>query len=161
MSGNATYTASPFNHANANIILRSSSLRYPPTCQREWGSGIRDVNGLAVIPVTEDNKTLDALLHFCHPCTLADDPNIDVLKDATDVLNEVRKYSLDDIEQKDCQVTANPRSSRQSPRDAIAYQGCLWEEMLLAAGFCSKDCVSGRLHPYDDSLQGLILFFIW
>ena len=47
---------------------------------------------LAVIPVTEDSKTLDTLLRFCYPCTLVDDPNIEVLKNGTDVLEAARKY---------------------------------------------------------------------
>ena len=35
-----------------------------------------------------------------HPCTLVDDPNIEVLKDAIYVLEAARKYSLDAIEKK-------------------------------------------------------------
>ena len=59
--------------------------------------------------MTEDSKTLDALLHFCYPCTLTDDPNLEVLKDAVDVLEAARKYSLDSIEKKACQAITNPQ----------------------------------------------------
>ena len=98
MSDDSTYAAAPFDHAKADIILRSSdnidfrvfklllSLASPffetlfdiPQPAEEVGDQeVKD--GLAVVRVTEDSKTLDALLRFCYPCTLADDPKIDVL----------------------------------------------------------------------------------
>ena len=62
----------------------------PQPIEENGDQEIKD--GLAVIPVTEDSKTLDTLLHFCYPCTLVDDPDIEVLKNSTHVLEAARKY---------------------------------------------------------------------
>ncbi|KAF8553564.1 hypothetical protein OG21DRAFT_1510006 [Imleria badia] len=120
-----THAAAPFDHAQADIILRSSD-----------NIDFREVkDGLAVIPVTEDSKTLDALLRFCYPCTLADDPNLEVLNDAKDVLEAARKYSLDVIEKKARKAIVNPKILEVEPLRcfAIAHRGQLREETQLAA----------------------------
>ena len=154
MSVDSTYAAAPFDHAKADIILRSSDnidfrvfklflslaspffetlFDIPQPAQASEDQEIKD--GLVVIPVTEDSKTLDALLRFCYPCTLADDPNIEVLKDAMDVLEAARKYSLDVIEKKARQAISNPKILEAEPLRcfAIAHRGRLREETLLAA----------------------------
>ena len=154
MTDSSTDATAPFDHAKADIILRSSdnvdfrvfkqflSLASPffetlfDIPQPEEENGDQEVkDGLAVIPVTEDNKTLDALLRFCYPCTLADDPNIEVLKDAMDVLEAARKYSLDVIEKKARKAIVNPKILEVEPLRcfAIAHRGRLREETLLAA----------------------------
>ena len=156
MSGDHTYATAPFDHARADIILRSSdnidfrvfklflSLASPffetlfSIPQPAEENGDQEVmDGLAVIPVTEDGKTLDALLRFCYPCTLANDPNIEVLKDAMDVLNAAKKYSIDAIEKKARQAIANPKILEAEPLRCfvIAHQGSLREETLLAARY--------------------------
>ena len=100
MSDDSTYAAAPFDHAKADIILRSSdnidfrvfklflSLASPffetlfDIPQPDEENGDQEIkDGLVVVPVTEDSKTLDALLRFCYPCTLADVLNLEVLKD--------------------------------------------------------------------------------
>jgi hypothetical protein len=152
----SAYAKAPFDHAKADIILRSSdavnfrvfklflSLASPffetlfdiPQPVKENGDQeIKD--GLAVIPVTEDSKTLDALLRFCYPSTLVDDPKIEMLKDAMDVLEAARKYSLDAIEKKARQAIVNPKILEAEPLRcfAIAYRGCLREETILAASY--------------------------
>ena len=152
----STYAAAPFDHAKADIILRSSdnidfrvfklflSLASPffetlfDIPQPVEESGDQEIKGgLAVIPVTEDSKTLDTLLRFCYPSTLVDDPNIEVLKDAIDVLEAARKYSLDAIERKARQAIANPKILEADPLRcfAIAHRGRLQEETLLAAKY--------------------------
>ena len=154
MSDDSTYAAAPFDHVKADIILRSSdnidfrvfklflSLASPffetlfdiPQPDEEIeAQEIRD--GLPVIPVTEDSKTLDALLRFCYPCTLADDPKLEVLKDAVDVLEAARKYSLDVIEMKARKAIVSPKILEVEPLRcfAIAHRGRLREETLLAA----------------------------
>ncbi|KAF8141478.1 hypothetical protein EV363DRAFT_19202 [Boletus edulis] len=156
MSGDTNHAAAPFDHAKADIILRSSdnidfrvfklflSLASPffetlfEIPQPAEESGDQEVeDGLVVIPVTEDSKTLDALLRFCYPCTLAEDPNIEVLKDAMDILEAARKYSLDAIEKKARQAIANPKILEAEPLRcfAIAHRGRLQEETLLAARY--------------------------
>ncbi|KAF8553562.1 hypothetical protein OG21DRAFT_1485309 [Imleria badia] len=149
-----TYAAAPFDHAKADVILRSSDnidfrvfklflslaspffetlFDIPQPAEENGDQEIKD--GLVVIPVTEDGKTLDALLRFCYPCTLADDPNIEVLKDAMDVLEAARKYSLDVIETKARKAIVNPKILEVEPLRCfvMAHRGRLREETLLAA----------------------------
>ena len=150
------YAEAPFDHAKADIILRSSDgvdfrvfklflslaspffetlFDIPQPVEENGDQEIKD--GLAVVPVTEDSKTLDALLCFCYPCTLVDDPDIEVFKDAIDVLEAARKYSLDTIEKKARQAIANPKILEAEPLRcfAIAHRGRLPEETLLAARY--------------------------
>ncbi|KAF8551229.1 hypothetical protein OG21DRAFT_304600 [Imleria badia] len=155
MSDTACATA-PFDHTKADIILRSSDnvhfrvfklflslaspffetlFEIPQPAEANEEQEVED--GLAVVPVTEDSKTLDALLRFCYPCTLADDPNLEVLKDAVDVLEAARKYSLDAIEKKARQAISHPKILEAEPLRcfAIAHRGRLREETLLAAKY--------------------------
>ena len=155
---NSAYAKAPFDHAKADIILRSSDcidfrvfrlflslaspffealFDIPQPVEESGDQEIKD--GLAVIPVTENSKTLDVLLRFCYPCTLVDNPNIDseVLNDVIDVLEAARKYSLDVIEKKACQAIANPEILEEEPLRcfAIAHRGGLREETILAARY--------------------------
>ena len=156
MSDDSIYAAVPFDHAKADIILRSSDnvdfrifklflslaspffeslFDIPQPTEDVGGQEVKD--GLAVIHVTEDSKTLDPLLRFCYPCTLAEDPKIEVLQDAADILEAARKYSLDVIEKKARQAMTNPRIlDAESLRCfVIAHRGRLREETLLAAKY--------------------------
>ena len=156
MSDDSAYAAAPFDHAKADIILRSSDnidfrvfklflslaspffetlFDIPQPTEENGDQEIKD--GLVVVPVTEDSKTLDALLRFCYPCTLADDPKLEVLKDAMDVLEAARKYSLDAIETKARQAIVNPKILKADPLRCfvIAHRGRLREETRLAARY--------------------------
>ena len=156
MSDDSTYAAAPFDHPKADIILRSSDnidfrvfrlflslaspffetlFDIPQPADENEDQEVRD--GLAVVPVTEDSKTLDALLRFCYPCTLADDPKLEVLQDAMEVLEAARKYSLDVIEKKARQAIASPKILEAEPLRcfAVAHRGRLREETLLAAKY--------------------------
>ena len=156
MSDDSTYAAAPFDHAKADIILRSSDnidfrvfrlflslaspffetlFDIPQPADENEDQEVRD--GLAVVPVTEDSKTLDALLRFCYPCTLADDPKLEVLQDAMEVLEAARKYSLDVIEKKARQAISSPKILEAEPLRcfAVAHRGRLQEETLLAAKY--------------------------
>ncbi|KAF8141470.1 hypothetical protein EV363DRAFT_1248208 [Boletus edulis] len=156
MSNDSTYAAVPFDHAKADIILRSSDnidfrifklflslaspffetlFEIPQPAEEDEDQEVKD--GLVVVPVTEDSKTLDALLRFCYPCTLAEDPKLEVLKDALDVLEAARKYSLDVIEKKARQAIASPKILEAEPLRcfAIAHRGRLQEESQLAARY--------------------------
>ncbi|KAF9233457.1 hypothetical protein BU15DRAFT_80065 [Melanogaster broomeanus] len=150
------YAASPFDHAKADIILRTSDnidfrvfklflslaspffeslFDIPQPIEASDEQEIKD--GLAVIPVSEDSKTLDTLLRFCYPCTLAEDPNLEQLKDVTDVLEAAKKYSIDAIERKVGQAVSNPKILEVEPLRcfAIAHHGQLRDETLLAAKY--------------------------
>ena len=156
MSDDSTYATAPFDHAKADIILRSSDnvdfrvfklflslaspffetlFDIPQPVEEDGDQEVKD--GLAVVPVTEDSETLDALLRFCYPCTLVDDPKLEVLQDAMDILEAARKYSLDVIEKKARQAIANPKILEVEPLRcfAIAHHGRLREETLLAAKY--------------------------
>ncbi|KAF8555634.1 hypothetical protein OG21DRAFT_1460656 [Imleria badia] len=150
------HAAAPFDHAQADVILRSSDnidfrvfklflslaspffetlFNIPQPADETVDQEVK--YGLAVIPVTEDSKTLDALLRFCYPCTLADDPNLEVLNDAKDVLEAARKYSLDVIEKKTRKAIVNPKILEVEPLQCfvIAHRGRLREETQLAARY--------------------------
>ncbi|KAG6330410.1 hypothetical protein ID866_8679, partial [Astraeus odoratus] len=91
----------PFGHPKADAILRSSdnvdfrvfqlflSLASPffetlfdlPQPSEETSADTETIDGLPVIPMSEDSKTLDALLRFCYPCTLAEDPALHDFRD--------------------------------------------------------------------------------
>ena len=156
MSSDCIYAAAPFDHPKADVILRSSnnvdfrvfklflSLASPvfealfDIPQPTKPSGDQEVrDGLAVIPISEDSKTLDILLRFCYPCTLAEDPSLEVLKDVMDVLDAATKYSLDAIEKKARQAISNPKILEAEPLRCfvIAHRGHLREETLLAARY--------------------------
>ncbi|KAI5992315.1 hypothetical protein F5J12DRAFT_460768 [Pisolithus orientalis] len=109
----------PFDHVKADVILRSSdgvdfrvfrlflSLASPffetlfdlPQPSEETDTDMEIKDGLPVIPVSEDSKTLDSLLRFCYPCTLAEDPVLEDFREIIDVLDAAKKYSLDAIQQ--------------------------------------------------------------
>lgn len=129
MSGDSAYAAAPFDHAKADIVLRSSdnidfrvfklflSLASPTfetmfeiTQPTEADNNQETKDGLAVIRVQENSKALDTLLRFCYPCTLAEDPKLEVLEDLVDVLGAAQKYSLDTIERKVRQALGALRS---------------------------------------------------
>ncbi|KAG6381736.1 hypothetical protein JVT61DRAFT_341 [Boletus reticuloceps] len=154
MSNDSTYAAVPFDHAKADIILRSSDnidfrvfklflslaspffetfFEIPQSAEEDQDQEAKD--GLVVVPVTEDSKTLDALLRFCYPCTLAEDPELEVLKDVLDVLEAARKYSLDD--KKARQAITSPKLLEADPLRcfAFAHRGRLQEESQLAARY--------------------------
>ena len=154
----STYAAAPFDHAKADIILRSSdniSFRVfklllslaspffetlfdlPQPAQAREDQEIQD--GLVVIPVTEDSKTLDIILRFCYPDTLANDPDIVVegIREAMNAFEAARKYSLDAIEKKVCRAIFSLKFLEKEPLRCfvIAHRGQLREETLLAARY--------------------------
>ena len=117
----SVYATPPFDHPKADIILRSSNnihfrvfklflslaspffetlFEIPQPAEVNKGQEVKD--GLVVVPVTENSKTLDALLRFRYPCTLTDDAKLDVLKDVMHVLEVARKCSLVAIKKKAC-----------------------------------------------------------
>lgn len=150
--------AAPFNRPKADIILRSSDnvdfrifkfflslassffealfdIPQPTGEIGDWEVKLKD--GLVVIPVMGHSKTLDALLRFCYPCTLTDDPNVEALEDVLDLLEVAQKYSLDLVEKKITHTLSNPKVLEAEPFRcfAIARRPQLQEETLLAAKY--------------------------
>ncbi|KAG2051073.1 hypothetical protein BDR06DRAFT_959575 [Suillus hirtellus] len=151
-----TCASAPFDHAKADAILRSAdgvefrvfklflSLASPffetlfGLPQAPDGASDQEMkDGLAVIAVSEDSKTLDSFLRFCYPSTLAEDPCLDNLTEALSVLAAARKYSLDLIERKVCQALANPKVLETEPLRyfAIARNARLKHETITAARY--------------------------
>lgn len=146
----------PFDHAKADVILRSAdgvefrvfklflSLASPffetlfDLPQAPEGTSDQEMkDGLAVIALSEDSKTLDCFLRFCYPSTLADDPSLENLTDLLSVLAAARKYSLDLIEKKVCQDLGNPKVLETDSLRcfAIARNARLKHETITAARY--------------------------
>lgn len=151
-----TCASAPFNHAKADVILRSAdgvefrvftlflSLASPffetlfGLPQAPDGASDQEMkDGLAVIAMSEDSKTLDLFLRFCYPSTLAEDPSLDSLTEVLAVLAAARKYSLDLIERKVCQALGNPKVLETEPLRcfAIARNARLKHETITAARY--------------------------
>lgn len=149
-----TCASAPFDHAKADVILRSAdgvefrifmlflSLASPifealfSLPQAPGGASDQEMkDGLAVIAVSEDSKTLDSFLRFCYPSTLAEDPSLDNLTEVLSVLAAARKYELELIERKVCQALANPKVLETEPLRcfAIARNARLKHETITAA----------------------------
>ncbi|KAG2034432.1 hypothetical protein BDR03DRAFT_924133 [Suillus americanus] len=149
-----TCASAPFDHAQADVILRSADgvefrvfklflslassffetlFSLPQAPDGATDQEMKD--GLAVIAVSEDSKTLDSFLRFCYPSTLADDPSLENLTDVLSVLAVARKYSLDLIEKKVCQALANPKVLETEPIRcfAVARNARLTHETITAA----------------------------
>ena len=149
-----TCASAPFDHAKADVILRSAdgvefrvfklflSLASPffetlfDLPQAPDGDTDQEMkDGLAVITVSEDSKTLDHFLRFCYPSTLAEDPSLENLTDVLSMLAAARKYSLDLIETKVSQALANPKVLETDSLRcfAIARKARLKHETITAA----------------------------
>lgn len=152
----ATCASPPFDHAQADVILRSADgvefrvfklflslaspffetlFGLPQAPDRATDQETKD--GLAVIAMSEDSKTLDSFFRFCYPSTLADDPDIESLADGLSLLAAARKYSLDLIEKKVCQALANSEVLETEPIRyfAIARNARLAHETITAARY--------------------------
>jgi hypothetical protein len=149
-----TCATTPFDHAKADIILRSADgvefrvftlflslaspvfktlFGLPQAPDATTNQEMKD--GLAVIAVSEDSKTLDSFLRFCYPSALAEDPSLENLTDVLSVLAAARKYSLDLIERKVCQALVNPKVLETEPLRcfAISRNARLKHETIIAA----------------------------
>ncbi|KAJ8590982.1 hypothetical protein M405DRAFT_880759 [Rhizopogon salebrosus TDB-379] len=155
----STSASSPFDHPKADIILRSSdgidfrvfklllALASPffetmfELPQPADGTSDDAKNGLPVIPVEEDGKTLDTFLRFCYPSTLAKEPSLESPTDILVVLGAARKYSLDLIESKVSQALVNPKLLEAEPLRcfAIARNARLKHETMTAARYTLRE----------------------
>ncbi|KAI6122615.1 hypothetical protein EDD16DRAFT_745002 [Pisolithus croceorrhizus] len=155
VSSSPSCASSPFDHVKADIILRSSddvdfrvfklflSLASPffetlfdlPQPSEEMNTDVEIKDGLPVIPVSEDSKTLDPLLRFCYPCTLAEDPALEDFRDIVNVLEASKKYSLDAIESTVCKSLFNSKilGANSLRCFAIACRASMRDECVLAA----------------------------
>ena len=149
--------AAPFDHLLADVILRSSdnidfrvfklflSLASPvfetifglPQPSEGANPDEETDGGLPVVPVSEDSKTLDVLLRFCYPSTLTEDPSLENFIVATEVLEAVKKYSLDAIERLVSKALFTPKILEVDsfPCFVVARRAGLREQCALAAEY--------------------------
>ncbi|KAI6013539.1 hypothetical protein EDC04DRAFT_691404 [Pisolithus marmoratus] len=130
------YASPPFNHAKADVILRSSdNVDFRPSEGKLKDTETRD--GLPVLPISEDSRTLDALLRFCYPCSLTEIPPLNHFKDVIKVLEAAQKYSLDAVENTIRKALFNPAILEANPLRcfAIARQAHMREETILSAKY--------------------------
>ena len=156
-----SYAASPFDHPQADVILRSSDNIYfrvfklflslaSPVFETMFGlpqpseganQDEETKDGLPVVSVSEGSKTLDALLRFCYPSTLAEDPPLDGFMFATEILEAAKKYSLDAIERIVCKALFIPKILEVDslPCFAVARRADLHEQCVLAAKYSLRE----------------------
>ncbi|KAI5999627.1 hypothetical protein EDD15DRAFT_73350 [Pisolithus albus] len=156
-----TFALPPFDHVKADVILRSSdgvdfrvfrlflSLASPffetlfdlPQPSQAANADMEIEDGLPVIPVSEGSKTLDSLLRFCYPCTLAEDPAIDDFREIINVLDTAKKYSLDAIQPAICKSLFTPKVLEANSLRcfAIAYRARMQDECVLAAKYTLRE----------------------
>lgn len=151
------YASPPFNHPKADVILRSSdnvdfrvfrlflslsssffeTLFDLPQPSEENLTDTEIKDGLPVIPISEDNRTLDTLLRFCYPCTLTKNPSLNHFTEAIKVLEAAQKYSLDEVESTVRMALFKPAILEVNPLRcfAIARRARLREETILSARY--------------------------
>ena len=98
-------------------------------------------DGLPVVSVSEGSKTLDALLRFCYPSTLAEDPSLDNFMFATEILEATKRYSLDAIERIVCKALFIPKILEVDSLAcfAVARRADLHEQCVLAAKYSLRE----------------------
>ncbi|KAI6149582.1 hypothetical protein BKA82DRAFT_871000 [Pisolithus tinctorius] len=152
------YASSPFNHSKADVILRSSDnvdfrvfklflslsspffetlFDLPQPSEAEHPADTEMKDGLPVLPVSEDSRTLDGLLRFCYPCTLSENPPLNHFRDVIKVLEAAQKYALDEVENTIRKALFNPTILELNSLRcfAIARKARLREETTLAARY--------------------------
>ncbi|KAI6112580.1 hypothetical protein F5141DRAFT_1213842 [Pisolithus sp. B1] len=147
----------PFDHAKAEVILRScdgidfrvfklflslasqffEALFDLSQSSEDTNTDTETKDGLPVMPVSEDSRTLDSLLCFCYPCTLAEDPTPEHFREVTNVLKAARKYSFDGIERAILEVN----SLRCF---AIACRARMHDACVLAARYTLRESLVPR-----------------
>jgi len=147
--------ASPFDHPKADVILRSSdgidfyvfkllltlaSPVFEAMCdlpRPAVGTCDDTKDGFPIVNMQEDSKTLDILLRFLYPSTLAEDPSLESLTDILAIIGAARKYSLDTVEKQVCQALVNPKVLKTDPVRcfAIARNARFKDETMTAARY--------------------------
>lgn len=175
-----TDACAPFDHADADVILRScdnvdfkvfkSFLSFsspffkdmftlPQLPEGNNSSEIKD--GLPVITVTEESKTLERLLLLCYPTNT---PVLDVLGDVRTLLDAGIKYSINRVEKwaRECLMLPKFVDSVPIRVFAIAYRYRLQEEAKTAfmATFGSPPVLEQAIEKDLDHITGTQLYRI-
>ncbi|KAH9951143.1 hypothetical protein B0H21DRAFT_818628 [Amylocystis lapponica] len=146
-----TNATAPFNKPNADAIIRSSDnvdfrvhklilAEASPIFEATFSipqplvPGPSDVEeGLSVMTVSEDSKTLDTLLRMCYPSTL--DPEMDGLDQIRLILCAADKYEMEKARAQCIKLLMSEKILHKDPFDVftLAYHLRLKEETLKAA----------------------------
>ncbi|KAG1881051.1 hypothetical protein F4604DRAFT_1879635 [Suillus subluteus] len=173
----------PFNNANADIILCSSdnvyfrvfrcmlALASPffegmfdlPQQRRNRSNG-EMFDGLDVIQVSENSRTLDMLLRFCYPAAVKD-PGLEDMNDVEEVLEAAMKYGMEDVEERVRKAMIAPSLLESNPVHilAIACRFGLKPEARTAARYSlhhtapTHDTLSAARLP-NNVIQGLVAY---
>lgn len=173
----------PFNNAKADIVLLSSdnvnfrvfrcilALASPffeamfdlPQPQRNH-SADETFDGLDMIQVSENSRTLDMLLRFCYPAAVKD-PSLKDTNDVEKVLEAAMKYGMEEVEERVRKAMVAPSLlERNSVRIfAIACRYGLEPEAETAARYSlhhpapTQDTFATALLPNHIS-QGLVTY---
>jgi hypothetical protein len=145
--------ASPFLHAKADIILRSSdgvdfrvitlflnlaSSSFDTIIEQAAQSD--QIEGdLPIVRVEENHRVLDIWLRFCYPSTLAEDPPLHKFEDIIPVLEAARKYSLKPLEHKVRQALKSRMEKEPLRCFALAMRAQLNIEATLAAEYTLRE----------------------
>ncbi|KAL4072826.1 hypothetical protein V8B97DRAFT_260338 [Scleroderma yunnanense] len=154
--------SSPFDHPRADVVLRSSDnmdfrvfklflslaspffealFNLPQPSDENTGNIVEMIDGLPVVPVLEDSGTLDILLRFCYPRTLTPIPPLDHFKNAFNVLEAAKKYSLDEVEKAICEALFNPKILEVDSLRcfAVARRARLRDQTIMAAKYSLRE----------------------
>lgn len=128
-----TDASAPFDDPNADAILRASDnvdfrvirtfLSYGSEFfsdlfslpQAAGSAGDRMKNGLPVLRMTEEGRTLRTFLLMCYPMGAVDPPVLKRLEDVASLLEAATKYNLGRVEQRARQMLVDPRFLSADP----------------------------------------------
>lgn len=127
----------PFNNTRADIVLRSSDNVYFRVfrCMLVFASPFFEsmfdlpqplkhsddetFDGLDVIQVSENGKTLDILLRFCYPAAIKD-PILDDVNVVEEVLEAAIKYGMEEVEERMRKAMVAPPLLETNPLGLLA-----------------------------------------
>ncbi|KAJ8590971.1 hypothetical protein M405DRAFT_765595 [Rhizopogon salebrosus TDB-379] len=175
--------AAPFNNSKADIVLRSSDNVYFRIfrCMLMFASPFFEsmfdlpqpsrkptddetLDGLNVLRVSENSRTLDILLRFCYPAAIKD-PVLEDMNDIENVLEAAIKYGMEEVEERLKKAIAASPLLESNPLGifAIACRHGYVPEARIAARYSlhhptptPEIIVKARIH--GDVMPGLVEF---
>lgn len=107
----------------------------PQSPEAQNGSEMKD--GLPLIPIAETSSTLEKVLLFCLPVSVAGVPELETLEDVQAVLEAAFKYDMKGLEKHVGKVLVDPRFGEKEPMRvlAIACRYRLDKEVHIAAKY--------------------------
>lgn len=161
-----TDASAPFDDPNADVILRSfdnvdfrvirfllsygsdflKDLFALPQATGDGGNDVKD--GLPVIRVTEERRTLEVLLLMCYPMGTIDPPVLKELEEINALLDAAIKYNVGGVERRARRMLLGPQFLAEDPLRvfAIACRYGLEEDARVAARAALSQSVLLRPH---------------